>query len=333
MVYGNRIYLTFNYPEQREGDRTSLTGVRSCGDELYISGFYQIPNYPANGFVYKGEISESHNLKNWHILNVPTVPGRTVTGTNLYGPDILSVHDNSNCDKIRVCGSYTTQENTLDNAVYYEGHLNGCGKWITLHPVPNVNGSVAHSTAHNLIVGNFLVQGDITAHAFIYNTITNHYFEITREGATSISAYGIWYNGDDNYTICGGFSTVNNGDDNFKRIETAYLVDYNSCSRSLSNWRDYNYNKNGVVSIITHFEGITTDNHGGYNLVGQTVLIDESEIIFYAHVDKHNNITYESVYFPGSTSTTGNSIYKKNLIGVYTTENSSSINGYISLDI
>jgi len=310
----NRIYVTFNYPGTQDGDQTPLTGVRNKKKELYISGFYHQSNQPALGFIYKGEIGQYWDKTRWHTLNVPTIPGRTVKGTNLYGPDILK-HGN-----IRVVGSYNTEESSTMYGCLYEGDLNGSGQWSTLTPPKAIN-TIAHSTMKGLVVGNYMIEGDIGAHAFIYDIKEQKYYNMNKKGATSITAYGIWYNGCDSYTICGGYSTK--GPDS----EIAYLVDWNNKTHKLHNWRKYNYDN----TLITHFEGITTDNKGGYNVVGEAKLVNGELIAFFANINKR--VSWEIIKYPSSTSTSGNSVYENNVIGVYTTSPSTSVNGYISVKL
>jgi hypothetical protein len=320
----DRVYLTFNYPGSQDGDQTPLTGVRNNGKELYISGFYHTEDKPAIGFVYKGEVGQQWDKNRWHTLNVTSTPGKTVKGTNLYGPDIIK-HN-----KVRVVGSYNTEESSTMYGCLYEGDLNGTGKWTTLMP-PNSLNTVVHSNMKGLAVGNYLLEGSEGAHSFIYNIKEHKYYDITKEGVTSISAYGIWYNGCGLYTICGGYSKVNPNDPSLKRIETAYLVDWNNKTHKLHNWREYNYNNHGVISLITHFEGITTDNRGGYNVVGEAKLSNGDLVIFAANINK--GVKWEIIQYPGSTSTTGNSIYEENVIGVYRTSENNSVNGYLSIKL
>lgn len=316
----SRVYLTFNYPGQQDGDQTALTGIRNEEKELYISGFYHANNETALGFVYKGELGQYWDKTRWHTLNVPTIPGRTVKGTNLYGPDILK------CNKIRVVGSYNTEESSTMYGCLYEGDLNGNGVWSTIMPENSLN-TVVHSTMKGLAVGNYMLNGAEGAHSFVYDIKNHKYYEISREGATSISAYGIWYNGCNSYTICGGFSTVNPNDPSLKRVETAYLVDWNNKTHKLHNWREFNYHG----TVVTHFEGITTDNKGGYNVVGEAALVNGDLIVFYANINK--GVKWEIIKYPDSISTTGNSIYEENVIGVYRTSSNDSVNGYMSVKL
>src|SRR6185436_5138971 len=94
----------------------------------------------------------------------------------------------------------------------YEGLLDGSGIWTQILPTsdkPVIN-TICHSTMHNLIVGNYdtiLIAGK----AFIYDIEKHTYYDIIKPGAQSITAYGIWYNGGESYTICGGYTELNPG--------------------------------------------------------------------------------------------------------------------------
>lgn len=329
----DRTYLTLNFPGATPGSKTSLTGIRGNKNVLYISGFYGSSNDsdPIITFVYKGDIKQRLNPSRWHILNYPSEPGRTVKTTNLYGPDILK-HDN-----IRVVGNYITTESSALFGCLYEGKLDGSGVWTTITPSPDTSNTIVHSTNGELAVGNYSIpiSDGTLAHAFIYDVITKTFTEIIKPDATSITAYGIWHNGCDNYTICGGFSNVDPNDPTVTRIDSGYLVDYNRTTHVFSNWRAYNYKGNDQVAVITHFDGITSDGTGGYNLCGDALTISGSPLAFAANVKrkcngKFSRASWEEIKFPGSQGTSGNSVYLDSVIGVYTNPNDTTVNGYIS---
>ncbi len=150
----------------------------------------------------------------------------------------------------------------------------------------------------------------------------------------SITAYGIWYNGCDSYTICGGYKPQAG----LGFAETAYLVDWNNNTRKLSNWRSYHYDNNPFRARITHFDGITGNGPRGYNLTGDWLGfgLGGSELGFFASVKrdkctrKFKKAKWVPIKFPLKDSvTSGNSVYEKTVIGVYTTP--VGVNGYISI--
>ena len=335
-----RKYHTFNYPKQTDGGKTLLTGIREVkgtNDKVYISGFYTYPDSNnVDAFVYKGDL-KGHGK--WNVLSYPSSPGITVTSTNLYGPNNVK---NCNCQNkknkvIRVVGNYTTQEaGTKAFGCMYEGKLNGVGKWKTLIPSfssePTIN-TIAHSTHGNLVVGNYDTQLN-QGKAFIYNIKTNKYYNIVKPNAKSITAYGVWHNNANSYTICGGYSDLNF----VSGVDAGYLVDYNNKTHKFSNWRTYYYNNDPKKAIVTHFDGITGDGKGGYNLTGDWLGFADgsSQLGFFAHVMNDNNNQYKrkakwsDVSFPGKTTlTSGNSVYKNVVIGVYTMIQNESVYGYL----
>jgi len=260
-----RKYHVFNYPGGTPGGNTFLTGIRRVRHdphEVYISGFYECPNSPCVlPFVYKGHLSGSGV---WSILNYPSSPGFTVTSTHLYGPN------NKDESDIQVVGNYFTEE-AGQSAIgcLYEGSLDGSGTWTTLIPLvedDTVINTIARSTMGGLVVGNYDTQ-HLAGQAFIYDIKHQGYFSITKAGAISITANGIWHNGGDSYTICGGFTDVND----IVGFESGYVVDWNNKTRKLHNWRTYHYNNDAAGSIITHFNGITSDGDGDimYQVFGQ----------------------------------------------------------------
>lgn len=348
-----RTYDTFNYPNALPGSKTLLTGIRenaANSDEVYITGFYEPrgDTMEVVSFVYKGNIHDEENDGSWYELNYPSGPDMTVKATNLYGPDSFSVynkkiHNGCNCSTsnsknerkktgFRVVGNYTAVDaGTKTFGCLYEGPLNGSGQWITLLPTSDetVINTIAHSTMHGLVVGNYdtiLFSGK----AFIYDIEKKVYYDIIKEGSQSITAYGIWYNGSGSYTICGGYTSLDQG----VTKNQGYLVDWKK--HKLSNWRSYDYGNDPVRSLVTHFDGITSDGNDGYNLTGDRLEIGSSdEVAFFANVkrkcnDKFSRATWSSLSYPGSSITSGNSVYEKIVIGVYAVQDVDGINGYIS---
>ena len=256
-------------------------------------------------------------------IKFPSTFGQTVKATNLYGPEIFDA------DNVRVVGNYTTEEGGNHTfGCMYEGSLNGSGTWITLTPTEDTINTIAHSTMGDLVVGNYDTTS-VLGKAFIYDVNARKYYNVTKPKAKSITAYGIWHNGGSHYTICGGFSNL----DVSLGIGSAYLVDWNNCTHKLSNWREYQYqNTNNKSAIVTHFNGITSDRHGGYNLTGDAVIPKVGAIAFFVNANG-KQMQEDQIKFPSSTVTSGNSVYKRTVIGVYTNEPDSTVNGYISVVI
>lgn len=325
-----RCYSPFNYPSMVAGEKTLLTGIRhvngECDDVVYVSGFYVPFEQPTTSFVYKGGLDARGTFYN---LNYPSVNGMTTT-TNLYGPD-----NGQDKDTIRVVGNFTYHDLALTFGCMYEGNLDGSGTWTTIiPPFGTIINTICHSIMGDLVVGNYdtnLVQGK----AFIYNVQTHQYIDITRDGVASITAYGIWHNGNDHYTICGGLT--NNAGTN-----AAYVVDFDYRRNEFYNWHIYFFKNDLDLARITHFDGITAGEHENtYNLTGmwdevgvnvpRAFFVTIKRKCFKCNAKFSNKALWCPVFYPRKEVTTGNTVYKDNVLGVYkaTIENP-TVNGYVS---
>lgn len=357
---GKRRYITFNYPNAGTNSETLLTGIRSDKNnkkKVYISGFYKFSIndrkladscgaeiYKLDGnitsFVYHGKLSKSnstHKAKGkFYNLSYPSSSslGRTVTATSLYGPNNFVCRGNNN---IQVVGNYITLEagSTSPIGCLYEGKLDGSGKWVTIIPPGSIN-TIVHSTMGGLAVGNYISSGEVFSKAFIYNIKTEEYIDINLGfSVKSLTAYGIWLNSPkDNccpyrYTIAGGFSRINS----LPGTGEGYIIDWNNKTKTFSNFASFIYTPSSgdnSKTLITHFNGITSNGCGGYNLTGDQVSLGSvDELGFYARI-KNGKVKWEDIHYPGSVITSGNSVDKKNVIGVYKNSGSDQVNGYIS---
>lgn len=310
----HRTYLTFNYPNSVPGSKTLLTGIRQKGDTFYITGFY-VPPVGIGGvsFLYVGMICDICNICNYYPLDYPSSMGKTVTSTNLYGPSILG-------DDIQTVGNYfTVEKGPLAQGCLYRGSLDGSGKWITLTPTSDTISCIAHSCMDQLAVGNYDTN-ILTWRAFIYDIYDKTFTDITYPDAISVTAYGVWKNNKKWYTVCGGLILSTS-------TTYAYLLDYNVEAKQFANWRLYNYPN----STISHFNGISSDDNDGYYLVGDAT-VGTATVAFFAHVDACGSITWSNIKFPQSTGTSANSVSDSTVIGVYSADTSSEVNGYISIE-
>lgn len=326
----NVSYTTLNYSDAAAGSSTLITGIRAVSNAsttdangtVYISGFYTPASGANVGLLYTGPVSGTGT---WQTLNFPSSAGATVTGTELYGPNNSDVSG-----EVQIVGNYTTSENGSGAiGLLYEGPTDGSGTWTTLNPQSLAPGrtilnTIAHSVMGGFVVGNY--DTDLaTGKAFIYNIADASFIELTKPGAVSITAYGIWYNGGTSYTIAGGYSDVNSGG-----ISIAYLVDWDSTTQATSNWATYTYNN--LPSAITHFEGITTDNNGGYNLVADWV-IGSTTGAAYVNIPRTGSTfgtaTWTEYAFPGATLTSANTVFLNHALGIYQTGSGVS-NGYVA---
>ena len=113
--------------------------------------------------------------------------------------------------------------------------------------------------------------------AYIYDLSRNIFVtNIVFPGSKSNSAYGIWQNGANGYTICGGYSplAINNlANEKLPLTQgKGFLVDYNAANNTFSNWTSFDYpNGPAGISFITHFESISSIEPGVYSLCADSV--------------------------------------------------------------
>lgn len=99
------------------------------------------------------------------------------------------------------------------------------------------------------------------------------------------TAYGIWYNGEGQYTIAGGSGVVLESGNGIA-AGSGYLIDYDSITGSFSNYTEFNYQNRDRTDLITHFEGIYRDSSGDYWLPATSVGFDARGEISIASVVK-----------------------------------------------
>jgi hypothetical protein len=165
----------------------------------------------------------------------------------------------------------------------------------------------------DMVVGYYDLQGvPASANAFIYNMATETWtiFDDPFGGTDQLTtAYGIWQNGigSSSYTIVGG---SNHG----IGINQAYLVDYDSVTGVFSNLKFYSIDDEPDSGSV--FEGITAV-PGGFNLIAQGL-----DQVAMAYVSVNPDGTFGEAHWtdigmPGTTMSTGNSIYQGFVMGAY----------------
>jgi hypothetical protein len=259
----------------------------------------------------------------------PSIGGQTVTSSLFYGPN-TALFDPSLGSNIRITGSYQYSEASMPDANHgflYTGPVNGVGgTWINIDvPGSAVGGAtvletIPHSTMGNFVVGNYDLQDvPASANAFLYNISSASWEVFDLGGSTSnlTSAYGIWQNGEDSYTIVGGSK--------HEGINKAYLVDYTPSTGEFSRLTFFDYE--GVAGL-THFEGITGVS-GGYNVIATT-----ADGAAFAHIARNLDGSFgpaewTALDYPDSTTlTTGNTVYENIAMGVYTTTGVDGVQSY-----
>lgn len=253
-----------------------------------------------------------------------------MTSSLFYGPNTALFNPSLGAGNVRIVGSYEYAQsapNTLNHGILYTGALNGSkGSWTQIDvptrsltdPSVTVCNTIPHSTMGDLVVGNYdlttnplkPIPDSNTGNAFIYHITSKTWtiFSPSNAGTASsgTTAYGIWQNGSNSksYTIAGGAS--HNG------VSTAFLVDYNSETRKFTN---LTYFADATTPGFTHFEGIT-GRDGGYNLVATTsggaAFVSVNRV-----ANEYATAKWTPLNYPGSTMTTGNTVYQDYALGIF----------------
>jgi len=283
---------------------TFLTGIRGNN----IVGNYVIPGTTATGgFLY------NQSTGTFTALPVATASGvnyPNATVSSPYGPSFGSQYG-----ILRAVGSYQTTASSPYNLSYlYDGAAGTAGTTTTL-AYPSAPGAatletIAHSTFGNQVVGNYDTRL-ATGNAFIYTISTGTYVTNNVPGALSTTAYGVFGN-----MIAGGYTPLGPGGG--PGLDRGYIYD-----QTTGRFTSYNY----PGAVFTHFEGITGGGSAGtYNLVADYAGTDGVLHAAVLHIDALGGQTWTEISVPGASTTSANSIYGNEAIGVYT--NATGVHGY-----
>ncbi len=332
-------YSAFNCPGTNNVSFPGVSGVRgiegSSNNTVYITGVYVQYGSP-HAFLYQGPVLGGGVCNQFNFPSDVNA-GRTVTSTSLYGPD------NNGVGNVIVVGSYTTLESgpITQQGLLYQGAADGSTilgyKTLDpsiLSPGEAVINTIGHSTMGGIVVGNYdtaLLEGI----AFIYNINTQQYYPLVKpEDSASLTAYGIWYNGGTSYTIAGGYSVVDQGG-----VDAGFITDWDSSTQKLSNFTTLNYNNSPLNLVGTHFEGITTDDAGGYNLAADWQYNGQAgSFPSFAHISRNSagGFTESSTqwtsfaYYPGASWTSANTVYKNYVLGLFQMGTPTMDYGYVA---
>lgn len=328
-------YFTEPYFPAGSTEITGVRGVNNSGD-VFLTGINMdtttspTTNY---GLLYRGPILIP-NVNSWSKIG----PSKTIikaigtdvsSGLNFYGPN-----NGTTPGTVVVVGNYNLSGVTTAYGLLYRGTIDGSGTYTKISPnsltLGSVTNTIAHSNMNGYVVGNYNTDLDGSGHAFVMAIgstpdypSTYQYYDIPLSlimGAVSITAYGIWYNSNlNNYTIVGGYSKVlgDNG------LSNGYIVDWDP-ALGFSNFMSLYYNNDASTSKVSHVEGVTTDNAGGYYLA-----IDWAESVAASpfgaalmQVKRSSNggfaaPTWTAFAFPGAAVTSANTVFGKNVLGVY----------------
>lgn len=315
-------YTNFNCQEK---GNTFIQGIRGVenSDKVYIAGSLVESATLTYGLLYEGPLNFNGVEGKWNKI---MFPGDNVINTSCYGP-------NNSENGIQIVGSYKLEGDSRTLGFFYEGPTDGSGTWEQVSANPDAKMTFVHSIMGGYAVGNYDTEYS-NAYAFIYDINTKEFLEIKADGAYSTTLYGIWYNGGTSYTLAGGCSF-----EGPTKLSQAFIVDWDSNTKETSNWKFYQHLGLDVANIVTHFEGITSDGSGGYNLPSDVVDIESFGGIGAAFVNISRNedgtfgeANWKKLKFPLSQAlwTSANTSFKNNILGVYLLPNNEGGNYTIS---
>ncbi len=307
-----------------------VTGVRGMDDSNVVLTGSGSVNGITTAFLYVGPPSPTNDAGMYALP--PVFDGQTVTASTYYGPDTFKFNPGLGAGNVRAVGSYQYADSGARNhGMMYEGPPAGGGVWTQIDVPPGAVGgqsvanTIAHSTMGDLVVGNYDLHGDpLSANAFIYN-VTKGTWTLFDFGddVSLITAYGIWQNeiGGAAYTIVGG---AKDG----AGLNKGFLVRYDSETGSFSQLTWYTYNNDPAV--VTHFEGITAV-PGGFHLAGGSGAASATFIFIPVKPDgSFGEAAWTPFAFPGAELTTGNTIYRNLMMGLYVLPDKAGTGTYLA---
>ena len=328
----NVSYMTLpGYDLAESGSSTIVTGIRGITNStsVYISGLYKTAAGVTNGAIYAGPINESGGT--WYILNYPSnLAGESVTGTAWYGPN-----NGESVGTISVVGNYTVESNNFAQGILYSGPLGGGGTWTKLLPPSpdhtSVKETIAHSNMGGIVVGNYDTHL-ATGKAFIYNIQTESYTNLilpVEPRPISVTAYGVWANDDGSYTLVGGYKNESQG------LSNGYILDWNKTTGVITHFTTLYFNNQPATSVLSHVEGITSDGNGGYNLSADTETSSGTQGGALVNVPRNSTggfgtPAWTPIAYPGASTTSANTVYQNNILGVYIPSGSSQVYSYLA---
>lgn len=310
-----------------------VTGVRSdsATTDAVVVTASGVTGGTTSAALYQGSLQDlaSAPASQWNVLT-PVFPGQTVTSSTFYGPNTPSFDPSLGDGEVRAVGSYKYAEGLsgpdFDHGMIYQGPANGVGgTWTQIDATSLVGAgdtlldTIAHSTMGDLVVGNYDTSLS-TGHAFIYDMASDQWTDLNPAGSLSVTAYGIWQNGDStstSYTIAGGYSDLNS-----LGLDAGYLVDYDSATHAFSHFTTFEFDNQPLAALISHFDGIT-GTADGYNLTGDFVR-GETEGAFFAQIERRADGSFAEplwteIAYPGEdvTFTSGNTVIDDTVLGIY----------------
>ncbi|MFM7244904.1 MAG: hypothetical protein ACKO40_12145 [Planctomycetaceae bacterium] len=328
--------IDYLYPFFASTDNQASEGVRRYdSSSVLMACSYTASGSATQGMWWLGSLTTGSGTP-YQVL--PQFTGQTVTTSLYYGPNTAFANPTLGSGTIQIVGSYKYAEAAdpnVNQGLLYTGPLSGVGGTWTQLSVPSnlttgtVANTVPHSVMGEVVVGNYELAGvPASGNAFLYNTTSGSYTIFSLGGVQNLtSAYGVWQNSADSYTIVGG-SQIGG-------INKAYILDYTLSTGSFGA-PTYFAPRGESVTILSHFEGVSGLAAGSYALIGMTVDSGSNPIgVDYVVATRTGDGSFSRgdwvpLSVPGSASTTGNTVIDNFAIGVYTTSTSAGTSAYVA---
>jgi hypothetical protein len=322
--YYNTNSILVDTPTGKEyGGVSAWQGIRSLGSEQYIiCGTTNPTPNTGNGLIYVGNIDCQNG--SIYYLNVPES-----LGTSLYGPDY-----DKETGLYTIVGSYLDYNQDTKGFIY-EGRLDELNKSLKfIYPKINsyYNTNFLHSNSNGLIIGNSGNTGkNLETISYIYELGNSNKIKtlIQYPNSNTTTSYGIWYNGNNNYSIVGGYSNKNISIDKIYRkdgilipIGNAFIVSYNCKTNKFSDWTTINFGDN----LLSHFEGISRNKDNSYTINADVVDLNESKIPsgYFLRISKDKSGSYNynienavKIEYNSDGLSSSNSVADNKVVGLY----------------
>lgn len=317
--------VDYLYPFLDASQNQTVEGVRRYdATNVLLACSYTLTGSATQGMWWIGSLTSGSGTE-YKVL--PQFTGQTVTTSIYYGPNTSLVNPGLGAGSIQIVGSYKYAESStpgFDTGLLYTGPASGTGgTWTQLNVPSNLTGgtvanTIPHSVMGKLVVGNYDLVGVAgSGNAFLYDTTSNAYTIFNLGGEQNLTtAYGVWQNSADSYTIVGG-SQVGG-------INKAFIMDYVLTTGSFGT-PTYFAPRGERVDLLSHFEGISGLGDGRYSLIAMTLDSGSNPVgVDYGVATRmpdgsfsHGDWTAISV--PGAPFTTGNTVIDTMALGIYGT--------------
>lgn len=314
----------------------------------------------SNGVVYDGPIDHAmtpagSGSGTWTVMNVPS--NFNAQSTSIYGVANLSG------STVNLVGSYVSNSPEPDGQLprigfFYTGAITSTPDATNFQSYRASDPSTGrpasftyiHSVDGGLAVGNydFLGDGRPAGNAFIYDPITGSQKAINygTQGKTH-TAYGIWHNGGDDYTIAGGegLNGIPEGDGRYgEPLGRGALIDYDRVTGDFSNYRSYRFSSTKLLpkemrreALVTHFEGIWSDGEGTYRLPATVTGESSGKTVAALATVKRNRdgsfgkARWSVLDVPGTILSTNDSVFGDAVVGLAAYAGAAGISDYAGL--